>query len=69
VAFGVARQFLRERNQVLPLERRNSTSGVHLGSIMIAHTVVIGNLYYNLRPMKRALVAAMLGAAAGERIK
>ena len=49
VAFGVAREFLRERNQVLPLERRSRRFELHLESMMIAQSDVIGNLYYDLR--------------------
>jgi hypothetical protein len=64
VAFRITGQFLGQRDQVLPLERRLSTFEFHLGSIMIAQTEVIGNLYYNFPAMKRALVLTILVARA-----
>ena len=50
VAFRIARQLLRERNQFLPLEWCKSGCGLHLKLIMIAQTVSIGNLYYTFPP-------------------
>ena len=84
MAFRVARQLLRERNQVLPLKRHITVFGISWGVHMIrASAVVIGNLYYNLAavnprsPSRCSSPTACdrrpdrpnVGAAADERIK
>jgi hypothetical protein len=50
MALGVTRQLLRKRNQVLPLERRTASFGLHLEFNMIAQAVANRNLCYILQP-------------------